>query len=270
MKVLRIKTYLEGTRRWTTLLLTTSLLALAAAACNGGDDDSDGPAATGSTATQDSNGSSGNGDLEELMGKYLDGADGMVHYQVDSENFGSHPQGVWTTYRLGSNVREDWATNDFLEAPTIAIKSDDGMFFCSQTPFTSSCTQVQNESDLDLVFIVMTPLKDVPAALAAGDLDYDSSALPDEEFDGVTGKCFDVTTSSRVPFTNQPAGSEGPPGTEQIKLCFSDEGQLLAIDRHVKFEAENLPDAYFKATSDMVGEAQDSDFEPPTPPVNGP
>ena len=63
------------------------------------------------------------------METYLSGVDGKITYRTTSENFGEHPNLIWTEYRLGEDRRVDWQNvvenpEDDPMIPTIAILSE--------------------------------------------------------------------------------------------------------------------------------------------------
>jgi hypothetical protein len=240
------------------------LLVLLAQACGGGDEDK-GPESTpddASTGTSTPAVTVGEdaGSFEKLAAEYINGVDGRVSYNVDSDNFGFHPVGKWATYRLGTDIREDWTTNAFgYDETTIAINSADGMFLCTQVPDTISCTTAAELRELDAVLILFTPIKDLPGILLGDEApEYEVTDLPNEELAGIDAECFDVAVDGRI--------GEGPAGTEDIKFCFSEDGALLAYDRTVTFEAAGLEPAKLSAIAEARGEAAPADFEPPAPP----
>jgi len=248
-----------GDRRLHTLgfyLLLVVLAAATASACDGDDNDSR-PSATadasGSTpiATAPSNANS----LERLAALYAAGPNGKIVYSVSSENYGTHPNGKLSTYRLDTAVREDWTSSELgFEQTAIGIKTGDSLTLCSKTEFTEDCHPVQNEEGFGIVFAVFTPVREVPLALLSDELDYEYTELPDEEIAGATGRCFDVQVNERI--------GAGPSGTEEIKLCFTEDGELLSLDRVFGFEIEGLPGARFTAVAEETSEAVPADFQP--------
>jgi hypothetical protein len=228
------------------------------AAC-GGDSDENGssPGTTGDTATPVITVDAEPGSFEQLAADYLNGVDGRVKYDVDSENFGFHPVGTWITYRLGDEIREDWTTNNFgYDETTIALIASSGMLLCTVVVSTTSCSAATEISQLDAVLILFTPIKDYPLALLGDDgPDYQATELPGETIAGVDAQCFDVAVDGRI--------GDGPPGTEQVKLCFSEDGTLLAYDRTVTFEASGFDPARLTAIAQEAGEAKPEDFLPP-------
>jgi hypothetical protein len=247
------------------VLLTIGALAVAGfiASCNGGDDEAPNGTPGSPTATPAVTAPPGSGDFGELAAKYASGVEGMVRYKVDSENFGTHPQGIWTVYRLGQEEREDWKTNIYgYDETAQAFVVAEGLFLCSLTDFAQSCSIAEDIAQLAIVRVIFTEIKILPGDLLTGDVDYTATELPAETLGGVVARCFDVAVDGRI--------GEGPPGTEQIKLCFSPDGQLLAYDRLVTFTSA-APDARLTAIAEESRAATDADFETPvTPQDNNP
>jgi hypothetical protein len=252
-------------------VLVVPLALLLSQACGGDDDEDTTEAPTSATTTQVPvtatstpavSVSGEEGSFEQLAAAYLEGVDGKVVYKVDSENFGFHPVGTWSTYRIGSDIREDWTTNIVgFDETTIAINTAAGMFLCTKTEVSANCTIVTDVVNLNPVLIRFTPIKDLPLALLTDEaLDYDVADLPNENIAGVDARCFQVSVHGRI--------GEGPPGGEEIKLCFSPDGALLAYDRLVTFEAAGLPPARLTAIAESQDEASDADMQPISPPVD--
>src|SRR5947208_1129447 len=115
--------------------LAIVILAVAFGACSGSDKpvETTSSNATGNGTALPSAGPN-EGNLEQLMSKYVAGVDGSVTYAVDSDNFGVHPKGTWSTYRMGKAIREDWTTNTYgYDETNIAINTGDTFVFCSKT-----------------------------------------------------------------------------------------------------------------------------------------
>lgn len=250
---------------WILGTATVAFLALTLA-CNGDGSDENGesPGTSGDTATPVITVDSEAGSFEQLAADYVNGVDGKVTYDVDSENFGFHPVGTWTTYRLGDEIREDWTTNNFgYDETSTALVTSAGMFLCIATPSSTNCSIANDISELDAVLILHTPIKDYPLALFAEDgPQYDVEELPDETIAGVDAQCFDVAVNGRI--------GDGPPGTEQTKLCFSEDGALLAYDRTVNFESTGFDPAKLTAIAQEAGEAEAPDFQRPDQPTGTP
>jgi hypothetical protein len=239
-------------------LLIAALAITALSACNGGDDsDDETPTPSGSTAPTLKPDA---GEFEQLATKYSAGVDGRVTYSIDSENFGIHPQGTWATYRLNGEIREDWTQNaNGYDEKSVAIIAEDGFFFCSQTPFSVSCNEQPSAQELEVVLVVFTTVKDLPPALLDGMTEYTSVQLPDETIAGETAKCFDIAVDGRI--------GAGPPGTEQVKLCYGEDGTLLKMERRVIFSDPTFEDAVLNVIAQETGEALETDFDLPASPT---
>jgi len=237
---------------------------LTGAACDGDGEPAAGETPDGDAASRSSTATAPpeGPDMEELASRYASGADGKIAYEVTSENWGIHPQGTWRTYRLGADVREDWTSMPFgYEETSVAIASDGGLFFCSKTPSSEYCQEVNSEEELEIVLVLFGSVKEVPVALLSGEVDFESTALPDETIAGEAAKCYEVEVNGRL--------EAGLPGTEQIKLCFTEEGGLLHMDRVVTFEDTSLPAARLTAVAREASQADTDDFQPPVTPRPG-
>ena len=242
------------------LLIIAGALAAAGivASCNGGDDEAPTGTPGSPTATPAITAPPGSGDFGELAAKYASGVEGMVRYKVDSENFGTHPLGTWTVYRLGQEEREDWKTNvSGYDETTAAFVVAEGLFLCSLTDFGQSCSIAKDISQLAIVRVIFTEIKILPGDLLTGDVDYTATELPAETLAGVEARCFDIAVDGRI--------GEGPPGTEQIKLCFAADGQLLAYDRVITFSSV-APVARLTAIAEESRAAREADFQTPVTP----
>jgi hypothetical protein len=244
-------------------LLVVALAPLAFGACDQDDQpqsETPGPTSTSLSGTPVPTAGPDAGSLELLAEKYVAGVDGHITYAIDSENFGTHPVGTWATYRLGNALREDWISNAFgYDETSVVISAGDRFVLCNKTAFSESCSEQRDASSLGLILVLFTPIKDIPAALLSQDLDYTFTELPDDEIAGVTGRCFDVSLNGRI--------GPGEPGTEQIKMCFTEDGGLLRFERRVTFEDPALPQAWITATAEDVSEATSDDFLPPVSPA---
>lgn len=196
--------------------------------------------------------------LERLAAGYLQGVDGKVVYRYLGINWGEHPDGTWTVYRDGENRREDW-TNQAAGFPatTIAIHRQDANYVCTDAQVLKQC-YAQQEKDLQLVFVLFTPVHEVFEAILRGIEGLQVTELPPETIAGVSAQCFDLNVPGRI--------GVGPPGTEKIKTCFSQEGALLYLKRIVTFKNPDQPVAELTAEAQEVGPTAPSDFEPIVPP----
>jgi hypothetical protein len=81
--------------------------------------------------------------------------------------------------------------------------------------------------------------------------------LPGETIAGVEAQCFRVDVAGRIGI--------GPAGTEEIKICYSGDGQLLSMRRTITF-ADGQPPAEVILDAQGIGAASAGDFEPLVPP----
>lgn len=240
-------------------------LLVALGACSGGDDNPD-STATPDQASGTSTVGAGSGDrsLDGLLEAYFGGVDGKITYRTTSENYGQHPNLIWTEYRLGDDTRVDW--QNFIENPvddpmisTIAILSDAGSYICTTSPGLKSCNIKGPEEAQSLVFW-RPSVDEAPKAIAAGVEGATVSDATEREIAGVNATCFDVESPSRL--------GDGPPGRESLELCFSEAGALLVMSRTVTFTDAAFPTALLEVTAQEVAEADPSDFEPIASPVS--
>ena len=245
-------------------LFAATCLVVTLGACNGGDDTPNGSATPDQTDTTGASGSSdGDQTLEGLLDAYLAGVDGKISYRTTSENY-QHVNLIWTEYRLGEETRIDW--RDFVENPvndlmisTTAIISNDGSYICVTSTGIKSCNAKTPEEARGLVFW-RPSVDEAIEALAAGSDGTQVSNAAVREIAGVPASCFDVESPSRL--------GEGPPGKENLELCFSGEGALLVMSRTITFTDTASPPARLDVTAQDVAEADPSDFEPIVSPLS--
>ena len=243
----------------------TASLLVALGACGGGDDTPDSTATADPTSRTSTDGAGiGDRSLDGLLETYLSGVDGKITYRTTSENFGEHPNLIWTEYRLGEDRRVDW--QNFVENPdddlmisTIAIFSDAGSYICTTSPGLKSCNLKAPEEAQSLVFW-RPSVDEAPKAIAAGVEGTTVSDPAEREIADVQASCFDVESPSRL--------GDGPPGKENLELCFSEAGALLVMSRTITFTDTAFPTARLDVTAQDVAEADPSDFEPIASPLN--
>lgn len=271
-----MKNLLTSTARPTLPAAFVAIVAAAAllaglTACNGGDDTTGGdssPESNGATGrptrTSSADANGGGRTLEELLETYLSGVDGKITYRTTSENFGEHPNLIWTEYRLGEDTRIDW--RNFIENPeddpmisTIAISSEDASYICTISPGLESCNSKTQEEAQNLVFW-RTSVDEALNEIAAGVEGVTVSDGTAREIAGVQASCFNVESPTRLGI--------GQPGGEDLEICFSAEGGLLVMSRTVTFTDTAFPTARLDVTAQEVAEASPADFEPIASPLN--
>ena len=249
---------------FTFLIAAPAACLLALGAC-GGDDAPEGttpPDQPSRTSTDGANGTDQT--FEGLLDTYLNGVDGKITYRTTSENFGEHPNLIWTEYRLGEDTRIDW--RNFVENPaddpmisTIAIFSSAGAYICTTSPGLKSCNVKTPEEARSLTFW-RPSVNEAPEAVAGGVEGATVSDRAEREVAGVQASCFDVESPSRL--------GDGPPGKESLELCFSEEGGLLVMSRTVTFTDTGFPTARLNVTAQELAEPDASDFEPIASPLS--
>lgn len=233
------------------------ILLLLAVSC--GDDD--GGAQNGASATPSEGGTPAvtaapdANALEKLAVAYLAGVDGKISYRYETENFGQHPNGTWTTYRLSGNYRQDYVSRDDDGQVTTIIAGED-LYTCTKSSSTSCSRALPEHVDGQLIFF--RPITEIPSAIAAGIEGVEPEELPAETIAGVEASCFHLDVPRRL--------GQGPAGSEDVKICFSNEGALLFLTSHIQFENSDLLSAELKLNALEVGPASASDFEPLAPP----
>jgi hypothetical protein len=106
----------------------------------------------------------------------------------------------------------------------------------------------------------MVSVADVPEALGEGIEGATVSSPTSRQIAGVDATCFIVDLPNKL--------EEGPPGTEKIELCYSDDGKLLFLDRQVTFSDSAFPPARLTVEAQEVGDAAESDFDPIASPAS--
>jgi len=235
------------------LIAVLSLLALA---CDGGDGgDASGtptgsPDATGTDAPSSSPDPNAS-ELEILATAALVGVDGKVVYEYTTEDLGAHLNGTWTTFRLGDDRREDWQNNSLgFEALTQAAIFDGTYVVCSGITLRVSC-QEGLEIDVTSVFALFTVISDTLEAIAGGVPDAIITELPDETIAETDATCFQIESQDRV--------LPGPAGSEEIKICFTDDAALLLLDRLITFSPDDT--ARVTALATEVDGVSPDDFD---------
>jgi hypothetical protein len=252
------------------IAVASACLLLALAACSGGDDDTPTGSAspTQTSRTTSTDGATGEDQtLEELLESYLAGVDGKITYRTTSENFGEHPNLIWTEYRLGGDARVDW--RNVVENPaddpmitTIAIISDDGAYICTDSPGLKSCNAKTPEEAQTLIFW-RPSVDEAPEAIAGGIDGMTVSDATKREIAGVQASCFTIEVPAGIGIIRP-----GQTAQESIQLCFSDVGALLVMSRTVDFDDEAFPTAKLEVTAQEIAEAEPGDFEPIASPLN--
>lgn len=243
--------------------LVLAVVILVTFACRGGDGDNSnggsGPDQAQATQTPEATETAAPGEtpfptlqpdatLEQLAARFIAGVDGKVSYRYVS-NLGFDVEGVWTMYRFSGDSRYDWQTDlGGVESTTTAIIAGDDVYACTQTGGSTSCAR-DTSGNSPFLTVLFIPVIEIPEAIVAGIPELESMELPDETIAGVKARCFDLVLPNR----------------EEIKICFSEDGLLLLMERKVLFEDPSVPPADLSLEAQEVGDASAADFEPPTP-----
>ena len=229
------------------------LVVILLAACNGGDDNGgDGPALP-SGRTPAPSAPDDAGPASELAAKFLAGIDGKYVYKYTGP-IGNVSEGTLTVYRLGVNDRQDWTSREFgFDATTATILGDANNYLCTVSPSTSNC-RVAGVPELEALRIVSSPIYDGLAALVTDPDQFEFAEPGDETYAGVTGACYSAKSETRI--------GEGPPSSEDIKACFSDDGVVLYFERTTTPDSGLIEPATFAIELQEAADASPSDFEP--------
>lgn len=194
------------------------------------------------------------GSALSLIQGWLDGVNGRIRYRYVSD-FGGHPDGFYTMYYLDGSHRHDWLNEaSGFGVTVVTIVDGQDAYTCNVSESTSFCRSTTEDLAVQsriAILIVYRTLEGIVENFETMSV----SELPDEEIAGVEANCFEVVSPDRI--------TEGPPGDETLKFCFSSEGRLLLIDHTVSFDGTTLPDDHLLLEAQEVGEATPADFEPP-------
>jgi len=195
--------------------------------------------------------------LEQLAAQAAAGVEGVVEYAYETENVGAHPNGVWTVYRQESNFREDWVTTENgFPASTVVIVTPANSYVCSLAPGYAFCGSDSADHALSTLPYFI-PATEIPEAIVRGIPDMETTELPAETIAGLEASCFDLKIKGRV--------GVGPGGREEIKLCFSEKGMLLSLERRVIFDDPNAPEAFLELRAQKLSDPKPEDFQPVAP-----
>ncbi len=250
-------------RRALIIFAFLAALLTVSAACNGGDDPDPSGSPNGSTgATEPPNGSDVSptetpedlGEVLALVSTFLDGVDGKIVYDYTS-NVGQHADATYTTYYLGDLERHDWLNRaGGFEVTVVTLVTEDTGYICTLVPDFPTC----QETPPDRVRASRPVYEIIPInlrALSQGAADMTAVQLANEEIAGTTGVCYEIDIAGRL--------IQGPPGSEQMKLCFTDDGGLLLMDHDLFFDDPAVPQGELDFIALEVSEAAAADFEPP-------
>lgn len=203
----------------------------------------DGPSPTGAAA-----------EVRSLIRGWLDGVNGKITYRYESL-FGGKPEGVYSTYFLDGASRHDWFNEGSgLGVTVTTIVDGEDAYVCTLSESNSICRatdEIEATQTRVAILIIVRTLSGI--ADNAGSMTIE--ALPDEEIAGVTASCYHVVSEERI--------TEGREGVEDLKLCFSEAGQLLLVDHVVEFEDPDAPRNTLEFVAIEVDEPTSEDFEPP-------
>lgn len=237
-------------RRLLAGLLFAAILS-AAVACGGGDDTPKGtPLPSGRTPapTAPKNASA----ASKLAAKFLAGVDGKYEYLYTGP-IGNVTEGTLTVYRLGVNDRHDWKASPFgIESTTVTILGADTNYLCTVAEDYNFC-RVAGVPELEGLRIISSPIYDALAAMVTERDKFEYDDLPDETFAGVTGKCYNASSETRI--------GDGAPASEAIKACFADDGAILYFERAITPDSSAIESSAFTIELQAKDEARLSDFE---------
>lgn len=238
-----------------TRLLAACLLAstfLALAACNGDDDTSGPPLPSGRTAAPRAGGDASQ--ASKLAATFLAGVDGKYVYRYTGP-IGDVKEGVLTVYRLGVNDRQDWTTDTFgFDASTVTIMAAETNYICTVSGALNNC-RITGVPEIDGLRVISSPIYGALAALVTDADKFKFEDLPDETIGGVSSKCYRAASETRI--------GEGPPSSEEIKACYTDEGAVIYFERTTTPDSTAIEASTFAIELQETTEAVPADFEPP-------
>ena len=230
-------------------MLVATFLALAA--CNGDDGPSGTPLPSGRTAAPKADGDAPT--ASKLAAKFLAGVDGKYVYRYTGP-IGNVTEGALTVYRLGVNDRQDWTANPYgFDATTVTIMAAETNYLCTIAGAVNNC-RVAEVPELESVRVLSSPVYNALADLVTEPDKFDFEDLPDETFADVSGKCYHAASETRI--------GEGPPSSEEIKACYTDEGAVIYFERTTTPDSIAIEAGTFTLVLQGTTEAVLADFEP--------
>ncbi len=192
--------------------------------------------------------------LSKLASTFLGGVDGKYEYLYTGP-IGVVTEGTLTIYRLGVNDRQDWTASSYgIESTTVTIlAADNNNYSCTVAPNYNYC-QAAAVPELESLRIISSPIYDALAALVVESDKFQFDDLPAEAFTGLPSTCYQASSETRI--------GEGPPLSEDIKACFTNEGVLSYFERTMTPDSVAIESSTFTLELQAAGEALPSDFEP--------
>lgn len=230
-------------------------LGLVAVVMLGACGDDDGPAAPtlpgGRTSAPSAPGDAG--PASKLAANFLAGVDGVYVYRYTGP-IGDVKEGVLTVYRQGINDRQDWTTNQLgFDATTVSILGETDNYLCSVAGAVNNCRAV-TVPEVEGLRIIVLPVYNALIALVTEHEMFDVEELGSETYAGLEGNCYRAFSDSLI--------GQGPPSSEEIKVCFTEEGAIVYFERTTTPESASIQPATFTLELQETREALPSDFEP--------
>ncbi|HSP54122.1 MAG TPA: hypothetical protein VLS25_00910 [Dehalococcoidia bacterium] len=237
--------------RGSVVILAIAVAALlAGVACGGGGGDTRTPLPSGRTLAPTA---AGDKQISKLAARFLAGVDGKYVYRYTGP-IGQVTEGKLTLVRLGVNDRWDWTSNQFdFDATTVTIMGEQKNYLCTVAQSLNSCREA-GVAELDGVRFISSPIFNGLADLVTEPDKYEVDDLPDETFAGLTGKCYHASSKTRI--------GEGPPSSEEIKACYTDQGVVIYFQRTTKPDSSAIEPSTFTIELQERTEATLKDFEP--------
>ena len=193
------------------------------------------------------------GPASQLAAKFLAGVDGKYVYRYTGP-IGDVSEGVLTVYRLGVNDRQDWTTNQLgFDATTVSIMGATDNYYCSIAGSVNNC-RIVTLPEAEGLRIFAIPIYNALLALVTDHEKFEIEELEGETFAGVEGKCYRAFSDTLI--------GQGPPSTEEIKVCYTDEGAVLYLKRTTTPESASIEPSTFTIELQETRDALPSDFEP--------
>ena len=233
------------------LTLSFVLAVLVVAACNGDDEPAAPTLPGGRTPAPTAPGDAG--PASKLAATFLAGVEGKYEYEYAGP-LGDFSEGLYTLYRLGVNDRHDWTTDKYgFDATTVTILAEQENYICTISPATNTC-RVSTLREVEGLRVYFSPVELAMIALATKPDDWEVTELGERISAGVTGACYEATSATRI--------GEGPPASENVEVCFTDDGAIVHFERTITPDSQSIAPATYTLVLVEASPATASDFEP--------
>lgn len=236
-----------------TILAVLAVAAVLVAVSCGSDDDGRSGPLLPSGRTQAPSAPEDAGPVSKQAARFLAGVDGKYTYRYTGP-IGDATEGKLVIVRLGVKDRWDWSSSPYgFEVTTITIMGEDENYVCTISGEFNACREAAT-SELESLRYISSPIYDALADLVAEHDKYEVDDLPDETYGGLTGKCYQAFSNTRI--------GQGAPASEDIKACFANDGVVTYFSRTTTPDSAALEPGTFAIELLERVDAALSDFEP--------